>query len=138
MIADPQHLHQTYCELTGFPLRWDASRRYPWELFSLRFTEADLRLVIRWIQGRQRLNKPARSLLFRSFIAGPSSLDEFEEDMCQARAEQRTVRVNPAKAQVLRATCRSADPEQNKVESAKDAFERTKLAAQLAEWKKTL
>lgn len=106
----PKRLHDLYVTLTGFEIRWGVDRLYPWELFALRFGEDDLRLVIKWIKGRHATGKPARSLTFRSLISGPGSLDYFEEDLCQAKAELRTRKQqgDPNRRAVLAATGRPA------------------------------
>jgi hypothetical protein len=82
-------MHSLYQELTDLSLPWVASHLFSWECFCLRFDDSDLRLVVQFIKDRKRMGRPSREFNFRSFIAGPSSLDFFAEDLAQAKAEQR-------------------------------------------------
>ncbi len=108
--SQPEAMHRLYCELCNISLEWTHGRRYPWELMCLRFTEDDLRLVVRWIQRQTRKGQPARHLTFRTFIAGPCAVEYFEEDLGQARAESRAPKPLPG-ADVLRATRRPDMPD---------------------------
>jgi hypothetical protein len=85
-------MHSLYQELTDLSLPWVATHLFSWECFCLRFTDDDLRLVVRWIKDRKRNGRPAREFTFRGFIAGPSSLDFFAEDLAQAKSEARIPR----------------------------------------------
>lgn len=79
-------LHAAYCRLTGFRLEFNITHFHPWEKFALRFNEQDLEIAIK---ANKFKGKWGRSLLFRNFIAGPSSLEFFAEDVAEARARMR-------------------------------------------------
>ncbi len=100
-------------------LEFDMRRLHPWEAFCLKFSDEDLKIVVRFIKDKERMGKPTRSLTFRNFISGPESLEFFEEDLCEARARNRATRVDTDRASVLRATGRSDTPEKP-VRSAAD------------------
>jgi hypothetical protein len=98
--------HSLYCRLCGFDLPWRSDYLFPWEKVCCRFSQDDLKLVIKFIQEKQRMKKPARSLNFRTFIAGPSSLNDFAFDLSEARARARQSRPT-ARDRVLEATGRT-------------------------------
>lgn len=114
--ASLRDLHQVYCTLTNLNLPWQNSHLFAWELFGLRFTEADLRLVINYLKEKQRKGRPVRSFTFRNFISGPSALDFFGEDLAEAKAMSRAPKPHLATS-VLRATGRTM-PEPDRVRSA--------------------
>jgi len=107
-----KRMHQTYCDLCpSHAIPWDSGRMYAWEMFSLHFTHDDLVLLIKYIQRKERLHQPSRSLMFRSLISGPGSIHYAQEDLQQAKCEGRIVRHVKDKASVLRATGRVPEPE---------------------------
>lgn len=104
--SDPESMHALYCRLCNYKIPWSVSRLYAWELFCLNFTEADLIALIHHVRSK---GKRGRSLIFRSLIAGPASIDFAIEDLQEARAESRKPLVNHARASVLRATGRNEE-----------------------------
>lgn len=101
------------------------------------FTKDDLAIVIRYMRYRIRMGKREKeSLLLRNLISNP---DNFSEELSMARSWSRAPKGHTDKASVLKASGRpSTVQEQPTAVSAKAVLERTKLAAMLAEWKKTL
>jgi len=128
-------LHQAYVSETGYDIKWDASRVFAWELFSLRFTKEDLILVIRWIKKQKRLGNPARELMFRSLISGWNALSSFEEDLQRAKADARIPRYAPGKADVLRATTRPDAPTPSTERKAGDVLKASDALAKFREWR---
>ena len=113
-MIDQQHcqeLHSLYCKLAGRDLPMSMGNLFAWEKFSLRFTGDDLRVVMKYIQKLAGEHKPHRSLIFRSLISGPESLDYFAEDLAEAKALGRVEKVDGNKAEVLRATGRAVKVE---------------------------
>jgi hypothetical protein len=103
-------LHRIYCQLTHIPLPYTASHWWPWESFLNRFTEDDLRLVVKFMNNLKSRGKPVRQFTFRSFISGPNSLDYFAEDLAESRAWARQSQQEPgvpARVRVLSATGRT-------------------------------
>lgn len=109
MSQDPiQQLHETYCELTGLEIVCSLNRHYFWEAFATRFTVDDLTLVCRNL--KRQVKDGRRRLGCMSFTRLIADLETFEEHLAEFRALQRRVKVNPNRAEVLRATGRSAEP----------------------------
>lgn len=101
-----QTTHELYCTLTGLFIPWEMRRLWNWEQFCLKFSDDDLRIVIKFIKDKVRMGKPARSFTFRNFIGGPESISFFEEDLAEAKARNRATRKDPERTAVLRATGR--------------------------------
>lgn len=81
-------LHASYCRLTGMSLTLDMARESTWYWWQKKgFTEGDLKLVVRYLQGqiRQQRRNPG-ALKFSNLIG---QYDLFEEDLAMARAELR-------------------------------------------------
>ena len=130
-------MHSLYQEQCNLSLPWVMSYLFPWELFCLRFSDDDLRLVVRWIKDRKRNGRPARDFTFRNFIAGPSSLDFFAEDLAQAKAESRTPLPTP-RSRALEAIGRPV-PVADKVRSTGQILaERAKMALMLRKFRENL
>jgi len=141
MRADPEKMHRLYVSLTQFNLEWTHARRWPWEIFCLKFNEDDLRTVINWIKNEKRMGRPARFLTFRNFISAPDAIERFEEDLCSARAAQEKRQKypppDPNKARVMQATGRSAE-QAGTEQTPSQILERSKLAAMLRGWREQL
>ena len=103
---------------------------WPWECFCNRFNDDDLKVVIAFIKRKINNGQPARSLNFRSLISGPMSLNSFEEDLCEAKARNRVVRVDTNRESVLRTTGR-IEPAQDKLKSAAQIIKDNAALAQL-------
>src|SRR5215831_5817617 len=111
-------------------------RHYGWEMFRARFTADDLALVCRELRKRVKDGKRnIASLAFRFLVL---DLDSFEELLAECRAVQRKPFTDSGKAAVLRATGRPDESPTPPAQSAGVTLERSKLAAQLREFKKTL
>jgi len=132
-----QSTHELYCKLSGLDVAWHMDRLWPWEKWSTRFTDNDLRIVVRFIKDNHRMGKPARSLTFRNFISGPQSLEFFEEDLAEARARSRATRVDTDRASVLRATGRPELPE-TPVRTAEDVLRGNEALKQFLKLKESL
>lgn len=122
--------HLLYCKLTGLNLPLQMNQLWAWEKFCLRFTDDDLRLVIRFIRDKLRDRKPARSFTFRNFIAGPNSLDFFDEDLQEARARYKFKPIDSGKVSVLKASGRAV-PEQRTVMPVVQVMEQHALMSQM-------
>lgn len=121
-----QSLHADYCRLTGMEIRCDMGRERDWFEWQARgFTAHDLKMVVHYIragirEGKRNLGALKFSNLIRDY-------DKFEEDLAEARsinaANSRKPRVDPARAEALRATGRDPLPKTDAV-SAKQALDR--------------
>lgn len=103
-------LHSLYVSLTGQAIRLDMAREHEWYHWTLRgFTPDDLRLMVAHLKREIAAGKRNHGALkFRNLIV---NLDWFEEDLAEAKALARRPKVDPARADALRATGRSpADP----------------------------
>lgn len=141
--ASIKRMHHLYVLLTGYQLEFSMNRLYAWELFCSKFTEGDLRIVVKHIQNRQRQNKPARSLSFRNFISGPSSIDFFAEDLAEAKTESlvrakiREQQGPMARNHALLSIGRPM-PTPDRVKSAEDIMRGNEAFKQFLEMKKNL
>jgi len=132
-----QQTHQLYCNLTGLCLEFDMRRLHPWECFCSKFSDDDLRTVIRFINEQRSNGRQTRSLTFRNFISGPESLLFFEEDLAEARARNRATRTDTDRASVLRATGRTETP-QTPVRTAEDVMRCNEALKQFLQLKESL
>lgn len=130
--------HQLYCNLTSIQLPWQLNQLYAWELFCSRFSDEDLKLVVRFIKDKQFRGRPARSFTFRNFISGPNSLDYFAEDLAEAKAHFRGTRVDPDRASVLRATHRPEYSEKPPASVVDIMKEHATMASLLKNFRETL
>lgn len=132
----PKRCHDLYVKLSGFPLDWSVKRIFAWECYCLRFTEDDLRIVIKFIKDKSSRGRPARSLTFRSLISGPDSLDFFEEELHEARALAR--REPPTPRAKLLASVGRPEVEPDRVKSAAQILAESKALADLQAFKASL
>ena len=132
-----QQTHQLYCTLSGYDIQWNMQRSWYWECFCNRFNDDDLKVVIAFIKRKMNNGQPARSLNFRSLISGPMSLNSFEEDLLEAKARNRAVRVDTNRESVLRTTGR-VEPAQDKLKSAAQIIKDNAALAQLLNMRDTL
>lgn len=124
-----QVTHQLYCSLTGLNLPFSINQLYAWEMFCSRFTDDDLRTVVKFVKDRIKNGRPARSFTFRNFISGPNSLDFFAEDLCEAKAEARQKPSSPARVAVLKASGRPPVPSK-KIMTPAEIMEQSKIMAE--------
>lgn len=131
-------LHLIYIRETGLSIAYSMQRHYAWEAFRTRgFTDDDLTLVCRTL--RKRVKKGFRQIASLSFRFLVEDLDSFEELLAECRAlQRRPTPMHVNKADVLRATGRSAEPTLPEPVSAATALERTDLAQRLNQFKKKL
>ncbi len=131
-------LHALYCSLTGREITFDMPALSRWEQWTARgWTEADLRLVVGFIN--RKITKEERrieSLRLHNLI----DTARFEDDLQDARAAGRKPKRDPERARVLQATGRDYEKWDEKakakpVDTAAAILERSKLAAQLKEWR---
>jgi hypothetical protein len=79
VLAQIEHLHQTYCRLTGQSLSWRFDRERLWfEFHRAGFTLADLVQVVRYLQKEIRHTRRNVGALKLSNLL---QLDRFEEDL---------------------------------------------------------
>jgi hypothetical protein len=77
-------LHATYVRETGMKVVLHINRHWPWEMFALKFTEADLVAVCRYLKNEvKRGKRQATALMFSRLI---TNLDTFEEELQLVRA----------------------------------------------------
>lgn len=138
--SDTRSIHEYFNEqvrIEGLEIPYTMSVHFMWEtwLFN-KFTKDDLALVIRYMRYRIRVGKREKeSLLLRNLISNP---DNFSEELSMSRAWARAPKGHIDKASVLKASGRPSVATEPTAVSAKVVLERPKLAAMLAEWKKTL
>jgi hypothetical protein len=105
--SDLRALHTAYCDATGFALTLTSQRLFAWEPWLVaKLTPRDVRDLVAHHRRQARENRPARSLLFRTLIAGPGAVESAEEDLALLRAQRRVPVVDAGRAAVLRATGR--------------------------------
>ena len=129
-------LHESYCRETGLHIQCTTSRMYQWEVFLFRkFTLADLVVVC---QGMKRQVTAKRRLMAcLSFHRLIGDLENFEELLAEYRALGRAPKLDHGKAEVLRATGRTANPPHKEARSTKEII-RADLTDKFAQLKKTL
>jgi len=110
-------LHQLYCSLTDRGVPWSMALLYRWELWdSHGWTAEDLQLVIHHIKVLIKQDRRRPGSFRMNNLLDP---ERFGEDLAEAKAIFRPrPRVNPGKAQVLRATGRRSDPPEITARSA--------------------
>jgi hypothetical protein len=129
-----KELHAEYCRLTKLNLalkrnEWDASRVRPWfDFIKAGHTKEELALVIAF--RKKRIKEGRRypeSLSFRNLIC---NLDYFGEDVAEARAVNRSPRIDHERKFVLEATGRPVVAEKDAVQASnvdwKAAWEKMK------------
>lgn len=127
-------LHRAYQNATGRQVELTMPDHFRWHEFHSRgWTEADLRLVVAFIQRRIRDKRRYPESLRLHNLIDPA---RFADDLLDAKAEQRQPRPTPRQA-VLRAVGRQ-EPEPDRCVSAGQALERTKLAERLRQWRESL
>jgi hypothetical protein len=107
--ATLQHLHQTYCQLTGQNLRLGFDRERLWfEFHRAGFTLADLTLVVRYLQKEIRHSRRNVGALKLSNLL---QLDRFEEDLNISRVR---LSASPPRPQALPPTCSPVEQERGR------------------------
>lgn len=126
-------LHSLYCSLTGRAVTFDMPALYRWEQWSARgWTEKDLELVVKFLKKKIELGaRKQESFRLHNLI----DVARFEDDLVDARGQQRKPKVNRARTRVLEQTGRSGESPEQPAEAAGAVLERTKLAQQLKEWR---
>ncbi len=127
----PERMHRLYVELTGLQIPFSMQRLYAWELFCLKFTEQDLRDLVK-INRSKGLR--GRSLQFRSLIAGASSVEFAEEDLAEYRANKRAHPPITARQEILRAAHRPMLTE-TPVKTAAQVLADADALASFRQWK---
>ena len=119
MIAPPsatsaqlEHLHQTYCRLTGqnLSLRFDRERFW-FEFHRAGFTLADLVQVVRYLQKEIR---HARRNVGALKLSNLLQLDRFEEDLNISRVRLVAEPPRPKTPANLAPACSAAEPERGR------------------------
>ncbi len=129
--------HKLYCQITNLDIPWDMRRYLHWQPFCNEFTDNDLCAVVKFLKEKQRTGKPARSLNFRSLIAGPESIMFFQEELAELKSRSRVVRSDPSRVSVLQATGRS-EPEPDNLKSAAQIIAANVALAQLLQVRDSL
>lgn len=87
LLVTLEHLHQTYCRLTGQNLSWRFDRERLWfEFHRASFTREDLVQVVRYLQKEIRHTRRNVGALKLSNLL---QLDRFEEDLQISRVRLR-------------------------------------------------
>lgn len=108
-IQDIKAMHEVYVRMTGLNVPLDMGRELQWHVVWMQGVRPDdIRLVIDHMKRKAKAQKPHRSFTFRSFVG---NADYLVEDIAEAKAANRTSKVHPNRAGVLRATGRPAAPE---------------------------
>ncbi len=116
MTEDHSAIHAVYCNATSFDLVLTMSRHYAWSAFKAAgWTAKDLVLVIDHLKAKiKRGHKWSSCLRFYPLIC---RLDEFEEELQEARALARIPKVDKVKESVLKATGRTTQPQPDNVKT---------------------
>lgn len=134
--ADIQAMHATYVRCTGQQIALNWSRELQWlEVWNLGIRAPDIELVVAHMRRKAAAQRPVRSFAFRTFVGNPEAL---EEDIAEAKAQNRVQRVHPGKAAVLQASGRPAAPEPPPSRSVGEIVTSEKFLAGLDELKKDL
>jgi hypothetical protein len=117
-------LHRLYVSHTGLQVSLNMAREVDWGRWlqwrKPPFTADDLRAVVDHI--RRGIRDGARNpgaLKFRNLIGMP---DYFEEDLAEATARSRVPRIDPCRADALKATGRDPQPAPNPERSAAEVL----------------
>lgn len=133
-IEDHTAIHAAYCQCSGRAVVMSMQDHGRWNLWKAHgWTEADLRLVVRFIQRRIKAGRRYDESLRLHNLLEPG---RFADDLLDSKAEQRQPRPTPRQA-VLKAVGRQ-EPESDRCVSAGQALERTKLAERLRRWRESL
>lgn len=129
-------LHALYCSLTMRQVSLDTHTRFRWEAWAVRgWTADDLCLVVKFIKKKVASGqRREESLRLYNLI----DTARFEDDLQDARGQRRTPKMDRGKAEVMRQTGRSDQLPAKPVDSAAQAYERTKIAAMLKEYREKL
>ncbi len=107
-------IHQAFCEALGYevPLR----ERQWYEALKMGMTSEDIKLVVRFRKERIKAGvRHDECLFFRNIAGNEDAIADVLEESAMLRARMR-IRVVPAgRADVLRATGRSDEPESERV-----------------------
>jgi len=107
-----EHLHQTYCRLTGqkLSLRFDRERLW-FEFHRAGFTAEDLIRVVRYLQREiQHTRRNVGALKLSNLL----QLDRFEEDLNISRVRLSAPSSSPTPAALLAPTCSPAERERGR------------------------
>ncbi len=118
-------IHDAFCGAIGYevPLH-GCTERYWFEALKMGMTPDDVRLVVK---GRlQRIRDGVRhpeSLYIRNVVGSEEAISNALEEAAAIRAKMRIKTFSPGKAEVLRATGRSDEPEQARMIPIKEVIE---------------
>lgn len=126
----PERLHRVYVQETCMELDFSMSRLWAWELWSAKFSEQDLRDVIRFNKSK---GNRGRNLNFRNLISGPCAIEFAEEDLAELRAKRRAPIVTN-RDKVLAASGRPQE-KVSVVKMAAQVMADTKALAEFRAWK---
>lgn len=95
-----EELHALYCERTGLEIRLAYDReRYWFDFIKAGFTKDDLNLVVgSLLKGIGKGDRNPGCLRFRNLI---QQLDNFDEELAQARAQMRNFKVQSPKEKAM-------------------------------------
>lgn len=129
-------LHAAYVRETGMKVVLHINRHWPWEMFALKFTEADLVAVCRHLKNEvKRGKRQATALMFSRLI---TNLDTFEEELQLVRAAKALFRrpsMDNGKQSVLVATGRQETPKLETARTADQIMKDDKAFKELREWR---
>ena len=114
-------LHSCYCRVSGMEVPLTMQRMFTWEAWALPgHTIDDLRLVVEVLRRKIREGKNTLACLRFTNLIG--DCERFQETLSEARAMSRAPKVDSGRADVLKATGRSATPEQSEARSVGDVL----------------
>ena len=123
-------MHWAYCEALGyeFPLLPNMERGWS-DALKIGMTPECVRMVVKDRQARIKagVRKP-ECLMFRNIAGSEEAIGDVMQEAAAIRAKMRVKVVDSGKAQVLRATGRSAEPEQSTAKPISEYIEALRKA----------
>lgn len=127
---DINAIHKAYCEATGFDLPLMSFFERQWyEALQCGLTCDCVKLVIKDRKRRiqEQVRKP-ECLLLRNIAGSEGAICDVVQEAAAIRARMRVKVMSPGKAEVLRATGRSDEPEQGPVRSIGEVIQAMRSA----------
>lgn len=130
-------LHEVYQRISGLSVPLTLGRIYQWELFLTQgHTKEDLVLTLGHL--KRRLLKHEVSLGRMRFSTLIGNLDNFSEDLAEARAVARVPVVDRGRLEMLKATGRDAAPQTGQVRQIGDIVAGMKALEAFQEFRRSL
>lgn len=127
-------LHGLYQTLTGLEVPLTFGRRYQWEVWALNgWNREDLAVTIEHL--RKKIREGVKTIACFRFSTLIGNTEFFGEDLAEARALARRPKINPGRAQVLKATGRPEKIDPPPAKPARDVLAEAKALAEFRKWK---